>query len=115
MAFVVKKYATHRVSVEIHVPDEEKPSIIHATWKLLPFSEYRETSMQLNLGKMDDNALVNRDLVSLEDLKDEKGKALEYTPELLEGLLELTFFRRALINSWVAAQECAPEARTKNW
>ncbi|WP_083004757.1 hypothetical protein [Halomonas sp. GT] len=114
MAFVVKKYATHRVPVEIHVPDEEQPSTIHATWKLLPFSDYRETSKQLNLGKMDDSALVERDLISMDDLKDDKGKPLEFTPDLLEGLMELTFFRRALINSWVTAQECGPEARAKN-
>ncbi|RUR51420.1 hypothetical protein [Vreelandella populi] len=114
MAFVVKRYASHRVPVEIHVPDEDTPSTIHATWKLLSFSDYRETSKQLNLGKMDDSALVERDLISLDDLKDEKGKPLEYSTELLDGLMELTFFRRALINSWVTAQECGPEARAKN-
>ena len=114
MAFVVKKYATHRVPVDIHVPDEKKVSTIHAKWRLLPFSEYRETTTQLNLGKMDDTTLVDRDLVDLEDLKDENGKALPYNPDLLEGLMELTFFRRALINSWVAAQDCATEARAKN-
>lgn len=114
MGFVVKKYATHRVPVEIHVPDEDAPSTIHATWKLLPFSDYRETTKQLNLGKLDDKALVDRDLIGLEDLKDEKGKPLKYDADLLEGLMELTFFRRALINSWVTAQECGPEARAKN-
>lgn len=114
MAFVKKQYATHRVPVTIHVPDEEKPSVIHATWKLLPFSEYRDTTKQLNLGQMDDPALVERDLVNLEGIKDEKGKPLDHSPELLGELMELTFFRRALINSWVDAQECAPEARAKN-
>lgn len=114
MSFVVKSYASHRVPVTIHVPNEDEPSKIHATWKLLPFSEYQETVKQLNLGKVTDAELVERDLVSLEGLKDEHQKPLEYTAELVEGLLELTFFRRALINSWVDAQECGPEARAKN-
>lgn len=114
MAFVIKTIPDITVPVDIQVPGEPEKSRIYATWKLYGFDEANARIRQTHTGEVNDQQLVAEDLLSLSDLKDEQGNAVEFTPELARQLLQITYVRLPLINSFFTAQQCRVEAAAKN-
>lgn len=114
MAFVLKAIPDTTLDVTIHVPGEEKPSTITATWKLHKWDQFQERVKAMQAGELDDDTLVEQDLINLSGVKDEKGSDIEYTPELAEQLLQLGYVRRPLMASWFEAQNGRSKAAAKN-
>lgn len=113
MSLVLKKIATTTVDVPVHVPGEEKPATIQATWKLHDWDTYRATvKAQQESGKPDEDLLD--DLENVTGIKGENGEELPFDKELVAQLMQATYIRRPLILSWFAAQEGRNQAAAKN-
>jgi len=111
--FTLKDIPDITVDVPVQVPGEKKASSLQATWTLHDWDEYRKKAEELREGKLSDDDVL-KDLVSLGGIKDEKGKALEYSDDLLKAVLKKTYVRRPLLLSWFAAQEGRQQAAAKN-
>ncbi|MBB3142828.1 hypothetical protein [Halomonas organivorans] len=114
MTFVLKQIPDITVPVTVQVPGDDEPSTIHARWRLHPVSKTREIFEQQRDGKLDDDALVAQDLLGLEGIKDEKGKDVSFSQDLVAQLMETPYVRRPLVLSWYAAQEGRAQAAAKN-
>ncbi|MCC5904092.1 MAG: hypothetical protein JJT87_19445 [Halomonas sp.] len=113
MSLVLKKIPATTVDVPVQVPGEGKPSTIQATWKLHDWASYRAVVEAQQKGEKADEDLM-ADLEDISGIKDEKGKDVPFTKELLEQLMQTTYIRRPLILSWFAAQEGRSQAAAKN-
>lgn len=113
MSLVLKKIPTITVDVPVHVPGEDKPSTIQATWKLHDWDTYRAMVEAQQEGKKKDEELLD-DLESVSGIKDENGNDMPFNKELVEQLMQATYIRRPLILSWFAAQEGRSQAAAKN-
>lgn len=112
--FVIKKIPDIQVPVDIQVPGELEKSRIQATWKLHGFDEANARIKAIQAGEVTDQQLIAEDLINLGDLSDEQGQPASFTPELARQLLQMTYVRIPLINSWFTAQQCRAEAAAKN-
>lgn len=111
---IIKTIPEITVPVDVQVPGEAELSRIQATWKLHGFDEANARVKAIHAGEIDDQQLVAEDLLGLADVKDEQGKDLAFTPELVVQLMQMTYVRQPLIGSWFAAQSCRAEAAAKN-
>ncbi|XKE45754.1 hypothetical protein LG302_01015 [Halomonas organivorans] len=114
MAFVLKPIPDITVAVPIKVPGEDEPSVIQARWRLRTWDDYQARSEEVRRQEVSDEALVGDDLLDLEGIQDEGGQALDYSPALLEQLMQITPVRQALVLSWFRAQQGREEAAAKN-
>lgn len=112
--FVVKNIPEITVPVDINVPGEDAASRIFATWKLHTYDGVQERRAAIASGEMSDEQVTEADLVNLSDLSDEQGNKLDFTPELVAQLLQMTYVRTPLIQSWFVAQSGRSEAAAKN-
>lgn len=112
--FIVKTIPEITVPVDIKVPGEEAVSRIYATWKLHSYDDVQERRAAITSGELSDEQITESDLVNLSDLSDEQGNKLDFTPELVAQLLQITYVRLPLIQSWFAAQQGRSEAAVKN-
>lgn len=112
--FVIKTIPDVTVPVDIHVPGEASASRIYATWKLHAFDAAQKTIHAIKSSEITDIQLVDDDLINITELSDEKGQTVAYTPEVAKQLLQMTYVRQPLINSWFAAQQGHSEAAVKN-
>ena len=114
MSFVVKDVHEITVPVVIHVPGEAEESRISATWTLYPVDEGKARVDQMQAGEISDEQLVAEDLQDAGPFLTPEGKAIPFTPELAQQLLQKMYVRRPLINSWFAAQNARTEEAAKN-
>ena len=114
MTFVLKSIPDTTLDVTVHVPGEEKPSTITATWKLHKWDQFQERVKALREGDLSDEALVEQDLITLGGIKDEKGADVPYSKDLAAELLQLGYVRRPLMASWFEAQNGRSQAAAKN-
>lgn len=112
--FVLKPIPDHTVEVAIHVPGEDKPSTIEATWKLHKWDDFQARIEAMQSGELEDETLVEEDLVSLTGIKNEKGEQMAYSQELAAQLMQLGYVRRPLMASWFEAQQGRARAAAKN-
>ncbi|GAA3704359.1 hypothetical protein GCM10022421_08970 [Oceanisphaera sediminis] len=113
MAFVIKNVPEITVPVDIQVPGEPEKSRIHATWKLYGYDDAQTRIAAIHKGEVTDEQLTE-DLINIGDLSDEQGQPVAFSPELARKLLQMTYVRIPLINSWFSAQQCRAEAAAKN-
>ncbi len=128
MAYVFKRVPSVIRDVPIDVPglalDAKRPEI-KVKYRLRPISEQRQIFEDQRLGKSDDDELMKQDILDFpggltwQDVDDDgepQGKPYqrEFSPELLAELMEIPFFRVALVQGWLQVQANAGEARAKN-
>ncbi|WP_375058418.1 hypothetical protein [Zobellella sp. DQSA1] len=111
---IIKDVQTITVPVDILVPGDEAPSRVQATWKLYDYTPAQDRLAAIRAGEITDEQLLTEDLLDLAPLKDAAGNSLKYTPELGLQLLEKTYIRMPLIQSWFPAQAGRAEAAAKN-
>ncbi|WP_016854792.1 hypothetical protein [Halomonas smyrnensis] len=114
MSFILKPIPDITVPVTVHTPGDDKPSTIHARWKLHTVSESQAIIEQQRAGELDDDALVAQDLLGLEGITDEKGNDVPFSQDLIDQLMDTAYVRRPLVMSWFAAQQGRAEAAAKN-
>lgn len=112
--FVIKAVPEITVPVDIHVPGETAVSRVYATWKLHSFDDAQDKIKAIQLNQVTDDSVVNDDLISLSELYDEQGKPVAYSSDVAKQLLQITYVRIPLMNSWFAAQQGRSEAAEKN-
>lgn len=114
MTFVLKPIPDTAVDVTVHVPGEDKPSTITATWRLHKWDDFQTRIKAMQAGDLSDEQLVEEDLVSLEGIKNEKGDSMAYSKDLADQLMQLGYVRRPLMASWFEAQNGRSKAAAKN-
>lgn len=96
-------------SVEVAEPTAtggHRKSKIRVTYKLLSVEEYRRTAEQQaeDPDSLTDYDVMHRDVTHVKDVKDEDGKDVEFTPDLLTALLNRNDTRSAIIRGWQEVQ-----------
>lgn len=111
---IIKEVPSITVPVDIRVPGEAEPSRVNATWKLYDYTPAQERVKAIHAGDITDEQLLAEDLLDLGPLTDAEGNPLKYSPELGRQLLEKTYIRVPLLQSWFPAQAGRAEAAAKN-
>ena len=112
--FVLKPIPDTTVEVSIHVPGEDKPSTIEATWKLHKWDDFQARLQAIQDGELTDEQLVEEDLVTLSGIKNEAGEQIAYSKDVAAQLMQLGYVRRPLMASWFEAQNGRAKAAAKN-
>lgn len=117
MAFKLKAVPDVALDVPIDVPGDKgkttRQSII-VRYRLLSVTEQREVFEADPDDRIGDDELMARDVVDIQGVKDEDGKSLEYSTELLAQLMDVPYVRLPIVQGWMRAQSGAAEARQKN-
>jgi hypothetical protein len=114
MAFIIKQVPDITVPVDIQVPGEAETCRIEARWKLHGFDAARARIEAIQAGKVTDEQLVAEDLLSAGPFRQADGTEIPFSAELAQSLLQMTYVRMPLVQSWFAAQNCRQEASAKN-
>lgn len=109
MAFIVKDVPEITVDVEIRQPGRAEPDVFQATWKLHKRDARRAREEEMRNGDLSDEQLIERDLVSISEVRNEAGEPLTALQ-----LLQYAHVERPLILSWFKAQECREASAQKN-
>lgn len=105
------------IDVPIDVPGDDgtaTQSTITVRYKLRKVSETKAMFAAPEDERPDDDTLMQRDIVDIQNVKDADGNALEFSPELLAQLMDLPYVRPALIRGWMDVQSNRAAHAEKN-
>lgn len=105
------------IDVPIKVPGDNgktTKATITVRYRLLKASEVRAIFDAPEDQRPDDDMLMRRDIVDIQNVKDESGQSLEFSDSLLSQLLELSYVRPALVQGWMDIQSNRQAHATKN-
>lgn len=119
MGFKLLKKDTIKKKVPIEIPGDfdriERADLI-VTFKKLPVSRFKELLDRL---KDDESGLTDFDLLrdhieDVENLEDEKGKPVDFTPDVLDQLLEASYVLQPLVKAFLEVQADQRGEKRKN-
>lgn len=109
MPFTLAPIESLKVRIKFTIPADtgkkQKRADLLVTYRKRPVSEQKEflEDMASRIEKEDtreDGDVLEEDILDIEGIKDTDGNDLEYSPAVLEELLEMDYVRTALIEGW---------------
>ncbi len=117
MPLVISKKNTikHRaVFVEPTDMGREKRHDLVIEFKIRARSSAEQVMKDLRHGAVSDLEVYLEDIVNIDGLLDVDGSEIPYTPNMLEGLLDVTWVMRGMSKAWMEVQLGRDILREKN-
>ena len=114
MAFKLKFVPEITQDVEIAVPGESAKSTIAVTYRIRSTSEQERIYKADQADKPSNAELLTEDVINIEGVKDEEGKAVPFDKDLLDQLMDIPYVMAPLVQGWFKAQAGLQEAKRKN-
>jgi len=104
MSLVVKQIASIKEKVQILVPTDlgrSTKSDIVVEFRKLPVSETKSVLEAAESKELNDEEVLHQNIINIEGLLDEDKKQIEFTPDILDTLLEMEYVRRPLVSKFM--------------